>query len=153
EQAWDDGLSGFVTGLESGRMPAAALASAFELATYQAIGRAIYQAFPELSKFNGSAHDKTRSDYQVLDAEIVSLTGKDFASQIERRTRVPEGQRGTTVGDFTEMHLLRREINKQRRHIPIRQLVKRAGNALQALKPCFMMGPLSVAQYLEQGAL
>jgi very-short-patch-repair endonuclease len=51
------------------------------------------------------------------------------------------------------MHLLRREINKQRRHIPIRQLIKRAGNALQALKPCFMMGPLSVAQYLEQGVL
>jgi transcription elongation GreA/GreB family factor len=153
EQAWNDGLSGFVTALESGKMPAPALASAFELAAYQAIGRAIYQAFPELSKFNGSAHNKTRSDYQVLDAEIVSLTGKDFASQIERRTHVPEGQRGTTVGDFTEMHLLRREINKQRRHIPIRQLVKRAGNALQALKPCFMMGPLSVAQYLEQGAL
>ena len=66
---------------------------------------------------------------------------------------MPEGQRGSTVGDYTEMHLLRREINKQRRHIPIRQLVKRAGNALQQLKPCFMMGPLSVAQYLEQGAL
>lgn len=153
EQALGDGLSGFVTVLESGKMPAAALASAFELATYQAIGRAIYQAFPELSKFNGSAHDKTRSDYQALDAEIVLLTGQDFASQIERRTHVPDGQRGTTVGDFTEMHLLRREINKQRRHIPIRQLVKRAGNALQALKPCFMMGPLSVAQYLEQGVL
>ncbi len=49
------------------------------------------------------------------------------------------------------MHLLRREISKQRRHIPIRQLVKRAGRALQELKPCWMMGPLSVAQYLEQG--
>jgi transcription elongation GreA/GreB family factor len=153
EQALREGLTDFVIALESGKMPAAALASAFEFAAYQSIGRAIYKAFPELSQFNGNAHDKTRNDYQLLDAEIVSLTGKDFASQIERRTSVPEGQRGTTVGDFTEMHLLRREINKQRRHIPIRQLVKRAGNALQALKPCFMMGPLSVAQYLEQGAL
>jgi transcription elongation GreA/GreB family factor len=32
-------------------------------------------------------------------------------------------------------------------------LLKRAGRALQELKPCFMMGPLSVAQYLEQGYL
>lgn len=148
-----EGMADFVSALESERMPSAALASAFELSAYQSIGRSVYQAFPELSRFNGSAHEKTRSDYRTLDAEIVSLTGKDFASQIERRTRVPEGQRGTTVGDFTDMHLLRREINKQRRHIPIRQLVKRAGNALQALKPCFMMGPLSVAQYLEQGVL
>lgn len=29
----------------------------------------------------------------------------------------------------------------------------RSGNAIQALKPCFMMGPLSVAQYLKPGGL
>jgi transcription elongation GreA/GreB family factor len=151
--AREEGLSDFVSALESGRLPSSALASAFELAAYQAIGRSIYQAYPELSRFNGAVHEKTRSDYRALDTEIVSLTGKNFASQIAKRTRVPEGHRGTTVGDYTDMHLLRREINKQKRHIPIRQLVKRAGHALQALKPCFMMGPLSVAQYLEQGAL
>lgn len=153
KQAQDEGLSDFVAALESGRMPSAALASAFELSVYQSIGKSIYQSFPELTRFNGPAHEKVQSNYRALDAEIVSLTGRDFGSKIEKRTSVPEGQRGTTVGEFTEMHLLRREINKQRRHIPIRQLVKRAGRALQELKPCFMMGPLSVAQYLEQGTL
>ena len=39
-------------------------------------------------------------------------------------------------------------MNKKKRHIPIRQLVARASNALKALKPCFMMSPLSVSQYL-----
>lgn len=153
QDARQEGLSDFVSALESGHIPSSVLSLAFELAAYQSIGRSIYQAYPELSRFNGAAHEKTRTDYRTLDAEIVSLTGKNFASQISKRTRVPEGQRGTTVGDYTDMHLLRREINKQKRHIPIRQLVKRAGEALQALKPCFMMGPLSVAQYLEQGAL
>lgn len=152
-QTNDEGLGDFVSALETRKMPSSALAAAFDLAAYQSIGRSIYQEFPELSRFNGRAHEQTRSDYRALDAEIVSLTGKDFASKIDRRTCVPEGQRGATVGDYTEMHLLRREISKQRRHIPIRQLVKRAGRALQELKPCFMMGPLSVAQYLEQGAL
>ncbi len=153
QQSSQDGMADFVAALESGKIPSADLASAFELSAYQSIGRSIYQAYPELSRFNGIVHDKTRADYRALDAEIVSLTGKDFASQIDMRTRVPEGHRGTTVGDFTDMHLLRREINKQRRHIPIRQLVRRAGASLQELKPCFMMGPLSVAQYLEQGTL
>jgi very-short-patch-repair endonuclease len=37
--------------------------------------------------------------------------------------------------------------------MPIRQLMKRAGAAIQALKPVFMMSPLSVAQFLEPGAL
>ncbi len=151
--AQKEGLGDFVVALEDGKLPSHALAPAFELAAYQSIGRSVYQSFPELSQFNGASHEKTRDAYRALDAEIVELTGKDFANQIDKNTRVPEGQRGATVGDYTEMHLLRREINKQRRHIPIRQLVKRAGRALQELKPCFMMGPLSVAQYLEQGAL
>lgn len=153
QQVVQDGLMDFVSALEASRVPSAALASAFELAVFLSIGRHIYQSFPELSRFNGTTHEKTRNDYRALDSEIVSITGKDFASQIEKRTRIPEGQRGTTVGDYTEMNLLRREINKQKRHVPIRQLVKRAGRALQELKPCFMMGPLSVAQYLERGAL
>lgn len=152
-QAQEEGLDDFVSALESERLPSFALASAYELAVYQSIGRSVYQTFPELMRFNGSSHEKIRMDYRALDAEIVSLTGTDFSSQIASRTRVPLGQRGATVGSYTEMHLLRREINKQRRHIPIRQLIKRAGKALLELKPCFMMGPLSVAQYLEQGAL
>lgn len=149
----EDGLGGFVSALESARIPSARLGSAFELAAFQSIGRSIYQAYPDLSRFDGLAHEKVRSEFGRLDAEIISLTGSDFASRIDRLTQVPEGHRGTTVGDYTDLHLLRREISKQRRHIPIRQLVRRAGKALQALKPCFMMGPLSVAQYLEQGSL
>lgn len=154
-QARQEGLADFVSALESKRIPSSALASAFELSVYQSIGRSIYQSFPELSRFNGVAHEKTRSDYRMLDAEIVSLTGKNFANKIseQAKSKIPEGNSGIRVGDYTELRLIRHQIGLQRRHIPIRQLVKRAGAALQELKPCFMMGPLSVAQYLEQGAL
>ena len=52
------------------------------------------------------------------------------------------------------MALVVKEINKQKRHIP-HPPADTAGsaNALVALKPCFMMGPLSVAQYLAPGQL
>jgi transcription elongation GreA/GreB family factor len=151
--ALSEGLKDFVEAMESGKIDAQVIAKAFELASFESIGRTIYQSHPELANFDGDAHSLVREGFRSLDVEIVSIAGKDFAAQISRNTRVPEGYRGTTAGDFTEMQLLRREINKQRRHIPIRQLLKRAGRALQELKPCFMMGPLSVAQYLEQGAL
>ena len=49
--------------------------------------------------------------------------------------------------------VLRTEMVKQRRLLPIRQLVKRAGAAMQAIKPVFMMSPLSVAQFLEPGVI
>ena len=47
--------------------------------------------------------------------------------------------------------MLKREFQKKRRHLPLRRLLREAGTAVQAIKPVFMMSPMSVAQYLEPG--
>src|SRR6202023_1413210 len=80
------------------------------------------------------------------------LYSERVAALIDQR-RVPYGNQSGPVRTWTEMALIINEINKQKRHIPIRQLILRSANALVALKPCFMMGPLSVAQYLAPGRL
>lgn len=52
-------------------------------------------------------------------------------------------------GADSEMGKLRRELQKQRKHMPIRQLVQNLPTLLPKLKPCLLMSPLSVAQYLD----
>ncbi len=52
-----------------------------------------------------------------------------------------------------QLAVLRREFEKKTRHLPVRQLLERAGLAVQAIKPIFMMSPLSVATYLTPGSL
>lgn len=52
-----------------------------------------------------------------------------------------------------EMSIIRHEASKKRRHLPIRKLISQAGRAIQQIKPVFMMGPMSVATYLKQGAV
>jgi len=37
--------------------------------------------------------------------------------------------------------------------MPVRKILTRAGVSIQALKPCFMMGPQAVAQYLTPGVI
>ena len=54
---------------------------------------------------------------------------------------------------WTEMALLVNETEKRKRWLPVRQLTARAGAALQALKPCWMMSPLAVAQYVRREGL
>jgi len=49
----------------------------------------------------------------------------------------------------TELGLLRKEIGKKTRHLPVRQLLSRIPALLPRLKPCVLMSPLSVAQYLD----
>ena len=66
---------------------------------------------------------------------------------------VTEGLKGKTASEHTEFALLRHEMSKQRRHLPIRKLVHRAGRAMQDLCPCWMMTPLAVAQFLAPEAI
>jgi superfamily I DNA and/or RNA helicase/very-short-patch-repair endonuclease len=55
------------------------------------------------------------------------------------------------VADKTDEALIRHEASKENRHIAVRALFKRAGRALAVLKPCMLMSPYAVAQYLGRG--
>lgn len=50
-----------------------------------------------------------------------------------------------------ELGVLGHELSKRKRLMPVRKLVARIPNLLQRLKPCFMMSPLAVSQYLPRG--
>lgn len=54
-------------------------------------------------------------------------------------------------GSVGPLGVLRAEIARKRGHMPIRRLMEKAAPAVQALKPVFMMSPLSVAQFLAPG--
>jgi len=66
---------------------------------------------------------------------------------------IPSGTCAGRKKDWTELHCLRNELTKQARHIPIRTLLSRSRRAIQAMKPCFMMSPLSLAKYLPSQAM
>ncbi|KAF0221142.1 MAG: superfamily I DNA/RNA [Geobacteraceae bacterium] len=149
----DIGLKSFVTHIENKELPFESIGNVFEYVVYRSIGRKIYIQFPELDKFSGVNHEKLRSDFVALDKDIIRHTGRSFAYEIDRTKKVPDGVTSYKVSELTEMHLLRKELGKKTKHISIRQLIRRAGKAVQALKPCFMMGPLSVAQYIQQGTI
>ncbi len=148
-----EGLNWFISGLEEKYFPSIMTESVFLYSVYWSISKTIYSTHPILKEFNGFKHQSLRSEFATLDEQVIKQTGKVFAHNIYKNRRVPQGDPGPSPRDKTDLWLLRHEINKTTRHLPIRQLLKRSGAALQALKPCFMMGPLSAAQYLEHGSL
>ena len=52
-----------------------------------------------------------------------------------------------------QLRTLRRQFERKRGHLPVRQLMVQAGNAIQAIKPVFMMSPMSIATYLPPGTV
>jgi len=128
------------------------LVAAFRFLFYSSFARGLFAENPDLSHFNGLTQEEVRKHFARSDKMAIHLYRERAASLIDRRP-VPYGNQSGPVGTWTDLALVTHEINKQKRHIPIRQLVRRSSRALQALKPCFMMGPLSVAQYLAPGEL
>jgi very-short-patch-repair endonuclease len=69
------------------------------------------------------------------------------------RERVPPGIKHGPSSNRTDGALIKNELGKQRRHLPIRTLISRASAALQTLKPVWLMSPSAVAQHIEPETL
>ncbi len=144
------GVASLLARAEAGELAPALLHLGYELALHDGLARRAYGELVTLRGAAGARLESIARDFRELDEEIMELRRADLAQQLRSRP-MPAGRMGARAGDFSDEALIKREIGKAKRHIPIRQLVERAGGALQALKPCFMMGPLSIAQYLPPG--
>ncbi len=98
-----------------------------------------------LQKFEGSIHSGRVDQFDELDREYLELN--------QRRVLSNHWDRLQKVGAIGQGGVLYREFAKRTRHKPVRVLMSEAGNAIQAIKPVFMMSPLSIATYLPPGSV
>ena len=114
--------------------------------------KAVWEADDELRYFQSTEHERLRRKFQEDDDKQLKTNRQFIKTRLSNRD-VTEGFKGRTAGEHTEYALLQHEMGKQRRHLPIRKLVHRAGRAMQDLCPCWMMTPLAVAQFLAPEAI
>ncbi len=146
QEARAKGLADLVDRLEEGRLDAGSVVPEFEKAYFEALFDWMVKDDPELVRFDGDGHTRLVREFAALDQNRITLARREVAAR--HHERLPRQDGG--VGPIA---ILRGEIAKRRNHLPIRQLMKRAGPAIQCLKPVLMMSPLSVAQFLEPGGL
>jgi very-short-patch-repair endonuclease len=135
---------------EDGCLEPGQLKDAYEFSIFNGLCDHVLRSHPRLISFSRTKHERIRDEFARLDNEMLGTYRKRAAYLISRR-EVPQGENTGPVRGYTNLALLEHEIQKQRGHIPIRSLLNRSHAALLALKPCFMMGPMSVAQYLAPG--
>jgi len=136
--------------VERGDLSSDGILNGYFAGTYDLLSREIFRQIPELARFSGFNQNALRKQFATYDEKLKKLQREEIAAKTDN-VSVPRGGGGGRVSQYSGLFLLEHECGKKTRHIPIRQLVRRAGDALLALKPCFMMGPMSVAQYLEPG--
>jgi very-short-patch-repair endonuclease/DNA polymerase III delta prime subunit len=100
---------------------------------------------PPLWKFERSSHEEVIRQFRKTDS--LQLQYNRARAALSHWEALPDTQGGG------QMNVIRSEFNKKTRHLPIRKLVQQAGLAIQAIKPVFMMSPLSIANFLPPGSL
>jgi hypothetical protein len=148
EECVERGLIGIVNVFAEEALEPFKLSNALDRVFWRTLARAALAEFPALSRFRGLQLDNARKRFQQLDDEIIRLQREELAAALSRRP-IDRGYRGDRRKDDTGLVLVHHEISKQRRHIAIRELLDRADRSIQQMKPCFMMSPLSVAQFLK----
>lgn len=146
ENAISEGLTPVVARLYDGRLRSDIAVDTFEMAYYEPLMRKVLTERPELNAFDGEEQNGVVKAFTADDLSWIQHNRAYVASN--HVSGLPRGS--DNVG---QLGVLRHEFQKRRRHLPIRQLMSRGGLAIQAIKPVFMMSPLSIAQFLEPGKI
>ena len=121
------------------------LVATFKNAWFELLAESALRARPNLSQFSGENHNATIEKFRELDVMALDYNRQRLALQ--------HYQSLPAASDHGQMRVLSREFQKKSRLLPIRQLMLKAGNAVQSIKPVFMMSPLSIAQFVPPQSL
>ncbi|MDR0342633.1 MAG: DUF4011 domain-containing protein, partial [Nocardiopsaceae bacterium] len=116
----------------------------------QVIERALLQEWaehqlrndPALAPLRGMGTDPLVTGYQQLNRALAAAAAADIIRACNARR---------TGASTAEAAVIRQEAGKQDKHLPVRELLARAPHVAQAMKPCFIMPPAAVSQYLPAG--
>ncbi len=142
------GLQGLVSSLESGVVALPAVEAHFEYSYQSWWLKKTVDNDPVLRSFSSADHERKIREFRQADDRFQKLTERYIAATLAGR--IPTAAAAVVSAD-SELGRLRRELQKQRGHSPVRQLIRGLPTLLPKLKPCLLMSPLSVAQYLDAG--
>ena len=141
----DDGLTSIAEAAASWTGAGERLVRLYECRFFRAWLERAFQERPVLAEFDGTTHEGVVERFRQMDVDRLRHNQALVAKL--HWERVPRGHGGG------QLAVLRREFEKKRRHLPLRRLMIEAGNAIQAIKPVFMMSPLSIAKFVPPGSL
>lgn len=145
EDAIKCGLAVVINPYEDGKIHNEELESAFLKGFYQVWTEYEITQDPSLSSFSRGLFEDRISQFRDLDEKYSQLTKEEIYARLAAKIPRVSGN----ASQNSEMGILQREILKQRAHMALRTLFQKIPNVMNRLKPCLLMSPMSVAQYLD----
>lgn len=105
---------------------------------------AMFQSDPELQKYRRDEFERRVHEFREVDRRILEQGGARIAAILDPMQ--------SKASDDPAAALLMKEAHKKTKHLPLRQLFDAMPTMLLRLKPCLLMSPLSVSQFLPADA-
>ena len=137
-------LDPFFNRLAEQHISADDLGDVFRKSVYQEWINNLYNEDQEMGRFRRENHEQLIADFRKLDQELVHLTSGMVIEAANSR----KPQDILIQAADSEANILLKEAAKKRRLMPIRTLMQKIPNLLVKLKPCLLMSPISVSQFL-----
>ena len=139
-----DGIQEICDRIKDGRLSTKTAGDTFTLLRAEKVWASMIELHPKLSDLQTTPRTELVEKFKTMDKQLQKLAAQEIA--LKHHDQIPRGTAGM-VG------VVRGETNKKTRHMALRKLLGTAGEVIQAMKPVFLMSPLSVAQYLQAGKL
>ncbi|XIE80600.1 DUF3320 domain-containing protein [Streptomyces sp. SBR177] len=134
------GAEGLVTAAAEQGLDPQQLPEIVEQALLRAWADGILASDGRLRTTRGEDLDARVADFHQADRRLIAAAGRAVIEACNTRRPRRFGSGGGAV--------IIREAEKKSRHLPVRELLGRTREVVQAIKPCFMMSPLTVSQML-----
>lgn len=145
EDCKKEGLTDYVSKIEELNLEDNLIVDSFLKRFYRLWLDAMIPNYPAISSFRRRKHEEIIAAFRELDEMQLSIASNRVKEKL--LSLLPDTNVFTSAYD--EVGVLRRELGKQRRIMPLRKLFNSIPNLLPRLKPCLMMSPLSVSMFLE----
>ncbi len=137
------GLSDFIDVFENRHLKGNVAVPVFEKRFFRLWLDSVFPSYPEISGFRHTKHEALINEFSALDKKQFEI------AQVRVRAEIINELPPFDSFTSGEVNILKHELSKQRKIMPIRKLFNKIPNLLLKLKPCLMMSPLSVSQFLE----
>ncbi|HEU0298807.1 MAG TPA: DUF3320 domain-containing protein [Longimicrobium sp.] len=131
----------------AGELAFAELSAAFRRAFHQKWVTAAVQEREPLRQFATLPHEQRVAEFRRLDEAVLRQNRDALVGRLRDSVQARLRERAAKEA----MPFLQSQMARERRHAPLRRTLQQSGAAIRAIKPCFMMSPLTVAQLLDGG--
>ncbi len=131
--------------LLDGRLPVEHLKDTVLISLYAYLIRRLVSEAPRLARFNSTLFEEEIARFRQMVGQFQQLTQQELLVRLGANLSAVLSD----PAHAAELTFLQRKVRSNGRGTPLRKFFEGIPNLMQRLKPCMLMSPISVAQYLD----